>query len=201
MSKLARICSCFPLANFILLLMMDSAMSSLYLTRNFSQFEDPAADFLCKFFENADDFARCMSMRKRLINDRATASVHIMRNAISEYTQRHSSLLNETNSVERKFLVCEPYGGIGNVLAALASCFLVALASGRAFLVSWDAVGTRRSWSPPYEVPLSEFLLPPAGLDWSFDAALRRLPELQTVDPRKDVQLSGWPRTRSLSIC
>jgi hypothetical protein len=107
-------------------------------------------------------------------------------------------MLNLSISMERKFLLCEPYGGIGNVLAALGSCFLVALASSRAMLVSWDNIGSRRPWSPPYDAPLGEFILSPVGMDWSFEEAVRRLPELRDVDPRRDVHLSGALLARSI---
>ena len=155
--------------------------------------EDFDAAYWCNLIlEKTADFERCILMHRRFLIDRATTVANVkLSRLISNYTHLHSSMMNETTRFERKFLLCEPYGGIGNVLAALASCFLVAVASGRAMLVSWDSIGAHRSWSPPYEVPLSDFLLSPVGLDWSFETALRKLPELQTVDPRADVHLSG----------
>jgi hypothetical protein len=142
-----------------------------------------------RIFHPADPADGSAGAEQAVINF-GSASLNL-RIAIDNYTRLHETMLNESYKFDRKFLVCEPYGGLGNVLAALASCFLVALASGRALLVAWEGVGFKRTWSPPYEAPLGEFLLPPTGLDWSLEMALQRLPELQKVDSRLDIHLSG----------
>ena len=187
---------CAAIFLWLILAYVESSPLRFFDTaRNSSQVEMLSKRWCEILSETAIDLMRCVSMQRRMIYeaDVLYAGSKQLQLKISNFTMFQASMLNKTNDVELSFLVCEPYGGIGNVLAALASCFLVALASGRALLVSWDGVGPHRPWSPPYEAPLGDFLLPPTGLDWSFDSALRKFPELREADPRRDVHLSGLP--------
>ena len=171
------------LCMYILLSFVDSAAQSDSSSSPQREETYKMCDLLAG--SNGDLEQRCAQMLQRLSGRGFSipSSPLSLRVVLARHASMQTQMLRQNSSAAR-WLLCEPYGGIGNMIAALLSCFLVSLASQRArcgLLVSWEGLGTKRPWSPPYEAPLGEFLLPP--FEWSLPAAALKNQALRDIDP------------------